>query len=123
MAFFDVSSDAGALPSVEEIVRYPVAFRVWVMNQPLVDGLWPVLGTVTVSEEQRAQPWFFKQDPISGKVTVGRTGTEERTPELGEVDRLERAAVWSTSHIVDRLRDHFAGNPNKWVESTRPKTT
>lgn len=121
MAFFDVSAKAGAEPSVGEIARYPVAFRIWVMNQPIVDGLWPVLGKVDVPEELAVAPWFFKQDPISGKLTVGRTGSEERLPEPGQVDSLERAAVWSAAHVVDRLQDHFAGKPNKWVASMRPK--
>jgi Immunity protein 26 len=121
IAFFDVSAKAGAEPSVGEIIRYPVAFRVWVMNQPIVDGLWPVLGKVDVPEELAVAPWFFKQDLFSGEITVGRTGFEERLPEAGEVDSLERAAVWSAVHVVDRLQDHFAGNPNKWVTSMRPR--
>jgi hypothetical protein len=74
-----------------------------------------------VPSELAVAPWFFKQDAISGKVTVGRTGSEERLPEPGQIDNLERAAVWSATHIVDRLQDHFAGKPNKWVASMRPK--
>ena len=27
------------------------------------------------------------------------------------------AAVWDPQHVEDRLRDHFAGLPNKWVQS------
>lgn len=27
--------------------------------------------------------------------------------------------VWSPEHVEDRLRDHFAGRPNKWEESLR----
>jgi len=34
---------------------------------------------------------------------------------------LERAAVWGPSHVEDRLRDHYAGRKNKWVESLRIK--
>lgn len=121
VAFFDLSAKAGAEPSVAEIARHPVAFRILVMHQPIVDGLWPVLGKVEVPVELALLPWFFKEDLISGKVTVTRTGAEERVPEPGEVDNLERAAVWSAVHVVDRLQDHFAGKPNKWVESMRPK--
>ncbi len=123
IAFFDLSSKAGEEPPVEEIIRAPVAFRVWVMNQPVVDGLWPVIGRVAIPQELLTPPWFFKQDPISGKITVGRTGSEELPPEPGQMETLERAAVWSASHIADRLQDHFAGRPSKWVQSMRPKRT
>jgi Immunity protein 26 len=122
MAFFDVSAKAGHEPSLREIASYPVAFRIWVMNQPVVDGLWPVLGKMDVPEELAVAPWFFKQDPISGKITIGKTGSEERSPEPGQLVGLERAAVWSAVHVVDRLRDHLANRPNKWVESMRLKT-
>ncbi len=91
------------------------------MSQPIVDGQWPVIGKVAVPKELLVPPWFFKQDPISGKLAIGRTGTEERTPEPGQIETLERAAVWSAAHVVDRLRDYFDGRPNKWVESMRPK--
>lgn len=121
MAFFNLSAKRGAVPSVEEILRSPVAFRIWVMNQPIVDGQWPVLGKVDVPAELTIAPLFFKQDAISGKITVGRTGAEERLPEPGQLDTLERAAVWSAGHVVDRLQDHFAGKPNRWVASMRPK--
>ncbi|MDX2053373.1 MAG: immunity 26/phosphotriesterase HocA family protein [Polyangiaceae bacterium] len=121
MAFFDLSAKRDSMPSVEEIIRSPVAFKIWVMNQPIVDGLWPVLGKADVPPDLAVAPWFFKQDAISGKITVGRTGAEELQPMPGQLDALERAAVWSASHVVDRLQDHFAGKPNKWVISMRPK--
>jgi Immunity protein 26 len=123
MAFFDVSADSGAKLSAEAIICYPVAFTIWVASQPIVDGLWPVLGKVTVPEKFAAAPWFLKQDPISGRITVGRAGTEERPPAQDQVNTLERAAVWSAGHVVDRLRDHFAGRPNKWVASMRPRSS
>ena len=34
---------------------------------------------------------------------------------------LFRLAVWEPAHVEDRLRDHYAGAPNKWVESLRPR--
>jgi len=39
-----------------------------------------------------------------------------------EADELEQAAVWSPNHIEDRLRDHFAGVPNQWVEIMRARS-
>jgi hypothetical protein len=122
VAFFSFAAPQGAEPPVDEIVRAPVAFRIWVMNRPISGGEWPVVGHVAeIPPALREPPWFFKQDLITGKLTVGRTGAEELPPEPGQVDRLERAAVWSANHVVDRLVDHLAGRPNVWVESLRPK--
>ena len=121
VAFFDSCSKIGMEPAIEKIVEMPVAFRIWVMNQPLVDGSWPVIGRVPVPPRLLQPPWFFKQDPISGKVTIGRTGGEEFQPEPGQLEGLERAAVWSAAHVIERLRDHIDGRPNKWVESMKLK--
>lgn len=122
VTFFDICVANERFPSASEIAQKPVAFRVWVMNKPIVDGTWPVIGHVAVPAHLLEPPLFFKQDPISGRVTVGHTASEELLPEHGQLEYLERAAVWSANHVVDRLRDHFDGRPNKWVESMRPKT-
>ncbi|MBK8252950.1 MAG: immunity 26/phosphotriesterase HocA family protein [Polyangiaceae bacterium] len=121
MAFFDASVPTGREPSAEQILRYPVAFKIWVMRKPLVSGEWPRLGSVEVPDALMEEPWFFMQDALNGKITITKTGAEQFPPEPGQVDNLECAAVWSACHVVDRLQDHFAGRPNKWVESARPK--
>jgi hypothetical protein len=119
VAFFDLTRSAADVPGVEEIVASPIAFRIWVVNRPLIDGTWPIVGHVTVPSSLRERPWFFKQDPMSTKLSVLRTGAEEieATPE--QVAGLERAAVWDPRHVVDRLTDHFERRPNKWVESMK----
>jgi hypothetical protein len=35
---------------------------------------------------------------------------------------LDRAAIWTANHIVDRLNDHFDDRSNKWAVSLRMKT-
>lgn len=50
---------------------------------------------------------------------TGESVENPATPE--ECAVLERAAVWDPGHVEDRLRDHFAGQSNKWVESLRLK--
>lgn len=47
-----------------------------------------------------------------------RRGGEEPASRQ-ELEGLEVAAVWDPEHVEDRLRDHFSGRPNKWVESIR----
>jgi hypothetical protein len=120
MGFFHTSFKTGQEPAMTEVLRLSMAFRIWVMRQPVVDGTWPVLGKIEVLPEWASKPRFFKEDPINRKVTIYSKGVE-RLPEPGEVDDLECAAVWSACHVVDRLNDLLAGRPNKWVQSMRPK--
>lgn len=121
MAFFDFWSYAPP-PPVEEIVVRPVAFRIWVMKYAVTAGLWPVIGHVPVPQALMEPPEFFKQDALSGRLSIYRTGEAERPASHEECSRLERAAVWDPQHVVDRLEDHFAGRLNKWVESMRVRT-
>jgi hypothetical protein len=118
LAFFDYFA-RGSAPAVEDLVKEPIAFRIWVMNRAVTDGLWPIVGHVPPSPEALEAPWFFKQDPISRAVSILRTGTEEIPATKEQTQGLERAAVWDPRHVVDRLEDHFAGRPNKWVESMK----
>ncbi|MCU0664005.1 MAG: immunity 26/phosphotriesterase HocA family protein [Myxococcota bacterium] len=122
VAFFDFCCDSAREITADEVVLKPVAFKIWVMYQPIVDGTWPVIGNVDVPEHLKTQPWFFKTDPISKKTTVLKTGNEEFSPEPGQAETLERAAVWSAEHVTDRLRDHFDGVANKWVDLLKFKT-
>src|SRR5690349_19184880 len=119
VAFFDYRCPTKLVPAIKEIARKPIAFRIWVMKYALTSGRWPVLGNLTIPESVREPPWFSKCDPITRKVTITKTGDEEveADPELSAP--LEAAAVWDPEHVVDRLRDHFEGRPNRWVESLK----
>jgi hypothetical protein len=119
LAFYDRTSESLLDPSALRSV--PVAFTVWVMNHPITDGTWPVLGYEPLPDALLIEPRFFKKDPISGSYSIYRDSTGEQTAATREqCERLERAAVWEPKHIVDRLNDHFSGRPNKWVQSLRP---
>jgi hypothetical protein len=104
--------------TAEEAVRADVAFVVWVSKDPFTFGLWPRIGHVEASP--RPAPIFYKQDPISKRLFLHQGG-RERPATLADCAGLENAAVWSASHIADRLRDHFAGRSNRWVEMPKPK--
>lgn len=93
-------------------------FTVWVTNDAVTSGRWPVIGNVSLSPELEVAPKFFKQDPISKTFSIYHQG-QETSASLAECGNLERAAVWEPSHIEDRLRDHYLGIPNQWVESLK----
>ena len=118
MAFYALRSAAPL--ACEDVVKAPVAFTVWVMGSALKSGRWRVVGNVPLTPDEDVAPWFFKQDAISGKLSLYRAGTA-RPATREECEGLERAAVWSAEHVESRLRDHLARRPNAWVESLRLK--
>lgn len=116
MMFFDLR--CSSVPPVEGIVNSPEVFRIWVMNSAITSGCWQVIGNAGLGAELQSSPVFFKEDPVTKALYLYQSGKAwPATPE--ECEGLERAAVWSANHVEDRLRDHFAGQPNKWVESLR----
>lgn len=126
--FYDRSGKAGEKADLLDVVAWPVAFTLLVMNYAFRrQGGWELLDVVPLTDEERAltQRWA-KQDAISGALSIywsdPETGTSGETPAtLQECDGLEVAAVWDREHVEDRLRDHFDGQPNRWVESLRLK--
>lgn len=120
VAFYDLKADK--TPAIDFIVSKPVAFKVWVMNSALTDGKWPIIGTKPLTPDLEESPTFFKRDPISGKLSIYTKGGCEKPATLQECEGLECAAVWDPKHLTDRLNDHFANRPNKWVESMKPRS-
>ena len=118
LAFYDLNVTDD--PSLEEIVSSPILFKVWVMNHAITSGRWPVIGSLPLDEDLQQPVKFFKQDPISKELCI-YINAEEIPASLAECDGLERAAVWNPEHVEDRLRDHYAGVPNQWVESLKIK--
>jgi hypothetical protein len=105
---------------IEQVPQLPILFRVWVHNHAIRSGVWPVVGSQPLSAENAREPFFYKQDAITGRLslyhsTFAETGWE-RSASLSECADLECAAVWDAEHILERLSDHYAGRPNKWLE-------
>jgi hypothetical protein len=118
-AFYD-SRGKAELP-VEEIVGLPVLFQLSVMDHAITDGRWPVVGRLPLnSEVTNVRPRFIQDRLRPDKFSIYEAGTI-RPASREECDGLESAAVWEPSHVEDRLRDHYAGRSNEWVESLRVK--
>jgi hypothetical protein len=126
--FVDLRTTGGEHPDPTEIAAAPSLFIVGLMMDVLKRSDWEPLGVVPLSEsEQQAVHRFFKQDPLSKKLSVYWTdpaepaGSYHEEPATwDEVQGLERLSGWSAVHVESRLRDHFAGTPNKFVESLAP---
>lgn len=127
IAFYDRAYQDEELPP-EIIASLPLAFTLMVMNHAITKGRWPIIGRVQPSFGINLTPAFFKQDLITGEFSIYQEIPDlapfyERPAEIEECLGLEAAAVWEPEHVEDRLRDHFAGLPNLWAQSLRPKLT
>ena len=124
-AFYDKQFYSDECQDMDEIVKSPIAFKVWVMDYVFKDYRWPVVGWMDLEPSLKEQPRFWKQDEYSGEISVYHRIPElaplyERSSTFEEAEKLECAAVWDPEHVEDRLRDHFAGKPNKWVQQLVP---
>lgn len=125
-AFYDKLYDESERPNATEVICIPVAFKIGVMSSAVTSGRWPVIGNIGLTPDLREIPMFCKQDIVTGKLYIYQEVPEfaphyERPAKTSECIGLEPAAIWGAEHVEDRLRDHFTGQPNKWVEQLRPK--
>ena len=119
LAFFSLRSNV--ITHADEIVQSSVLFVVPVMNYAIRDGVWMVVGNSAIGSSLQKEPLFFKKDAVSGDLSIYKDSTAEEWPATKEECLgLECAAVWEPEHVEDRLRDYFAGVPNKWVECLKP---
>lgn len=119
-AFFDLRAKAD--PEVDQIVSQPVLFTVAVMNYAVTSGRWEKIGKAPVAADLNAPIPKFIQDALDPSKFEIYMGGTIRPATRDECHGLERAAVWDPEHVEERLRDHYAHRPNRWVESLRLKT-
>jgi hypothetical protein len=117
--FFDVFSESPV--AVESLIELAFAFRCCVHDQAIKTGRWIKVGSY-VPEKELDKMLYFKKDLISGNLETycddGHEAVRLLTRE--EARQLEPAAVWSAEQVEDRLRDHFARQPNKLLISMVP---
>jgi hypothetical protein len=121
IVFFDGAF--GEALSPEQAIALPVLFRIWVHNDAVKKGIWEVIGNLPLAPRNAVEPFFYKQDAVTGTLSLYHSSFAdtgwERPASATDCDGLECAAVWDAEHVEDRLRDHYAGRPNEWVESLR----
>jgi hypothetical protein len=112
-AFFDLRASSDT--PVHEVVQHRIAFRVGVHKSAWSDGRWTRIGKVDPPPEILAPVPTFIRDRLNGQFSIYLLG-DIRPASREECVGLERCAIWEPEHVEDRLRDHFAGRPNKWVQ-------
>ena len=100
-----------------EVISTPVLFRVAVYNHAITKGRWPKIGSAPLRDEFQKPATKFIQDPLKPTEFSIYCGGETRRASRAECKGLELAAVWEPEHVEDRIRDHYRGAPNKWVQS------
>jgi hypothetical protein len=117
IAFYDLR--LGEVPEIDVILAAPVVFKIRVMKTAIALGAWAVLDNRALEPCLLAPPRFFMQDILTGECRVYHCGVE-RSASLSEIQGLECVAMWEPHHVVERLRDHFAGIPNATCEALKP---
>jgi hypothetical protein len=124
--FYDAEVRNQDAIDIDRIVEKSVAFTIWVMNSAVTSGRWSKIGKKPLTDaEQIRVTRFCKRDDLTDQLSI--YWTDPLSGEVHEIPAsheecaaLEPAAVWSAEHVEDRLRDHFDGLTNKWLESMRP---
>ena len=107
--------------AIPDIISRPILFRVAVYKHAFTRGGWPKVGTAPLRAEFAKPVPKFMQDilrPTSFSICLGG---EIRPASRAECAGLERSAVWEPEHVESRIRDHYNGVQNKWVESLKLK--
>src|SRR5690606_29009893 len=102
---------------MREIIDSPILFIVAVYNSAITKGRWEKVGKMPLEDHLKTLPFKFIQDQIEpDKFRLYNPNTGEMTPTTkDQCEGLEAAAVWEAEHVEERIRDYFAGRPNKWV--------
>lgn len=107
---------------IEQLNSASFVFKIWVMDYAIGKNGWPIIGNLELNDGKDDEPWFFKQDVISGALLKYKDSTQEEIEiAIDECAELECAAAWDPEHVESRLRDEYVGCPNAWVESMKPK--
>ena len=117
LAVYDARTDEPLAPA--DIIARPVLFTVGVFDREV--GRWEVVGRVPLRPGELEVPDLFRQDIITGACKLVDLAGNTRPATIEECEGRERESVWFAEHLVERIRDHYAGRPNVWVEQQRVK--
>ncbi len=108
-------------PKIEEVIERPLLFKSFVYRDVISRGFWPKIGRVEPPSDVIREDLRFKQDEISGALSLWHSDFAEqgweRPASLSECLGLECVAVWEASHVEDRIIAIRDGLECKWVRS------
>lgn len=105
----------------DEIITQQVLFRLCVFDDSIIDGVWPILGRIPLSEDLLKNPPTYFWAPLDSHPFLLIEGNCEMTPATPEeCQGLDRATVWSPEMASIRLYHTFTGDHEKWIEKIEP---
>lgn len=116
--FYEGTFPARIFPG--EILKLPVAFRIWVMDFGFKSGRWPIVANAPLETELLKPAQYFMQDVISGEFSI-YDPKRPRPATYEQCVNLENAAGWSAENVEQRLMDRAAGRPNRSVETLKAR--
>lgn len=122
LAFFDLKIKE-PLNDFNLLLDSPVLFVLSVYRDVISQGVWLKVSKLPLRKEFEVLPMQFIIDnlhPDRFELYNPNTGEITKTTK-DKIIGLERASVWESNHVEDRLRDHYAGKPNVWVEQLKPQ--
>ena len=116
-AFFDYKTKE-KLTNFQILNNSKVLFILTVYDYVITQCKWLKVGKLPIREDLLVQPMKFIQDEFNyKKLELYNPNTGEITPTTKDkIIGLERAAVWADNHVEDRIRDHYLGVSNVWLE-------
>lgn len=122
VGFYDLFSRCGCNIKVDEVIGSKYVFKVWVSKYAFQKNRWPSLGIMELSQEDRQQVSFFREDPITGRLYLYDTNTSDKTPlTFEQCQEMERAAVWDPEHVEERLRAKLHGVESVFGRASHPR--
>jgi len=89
------------------------------MNHAVTRGRWKIVGHIPLEEALVVPRPHFIQDALKPESFSIYERGAIRPATKEECIGLEREAVWDPTHAEDRVRDHYLGRKNKWLESLK----
>src|SRR5262249_5691470 len=114
---FDARSDC-ELP-IEEITKRSMICRVAMSYHAITKGRWLKVGKAPINEVLKTPVPRYIQDILRPDQFNIYCDGKIRPAAREECIGLEHAAVWEPEHVEERIRDHYSGKQNRWVDVLR----
>ncbi len=106
--------------NVSMVLAKPVLFTLSVHKSALYPGEWTIIGKSPFDKQEISIPLQFWQNRSNPTECKLKDRFDHFFPATIEDCRgLERIVNWDPYHVVDRIRDHYVGVSNVWVELYR----
>ena len=116
VAFYNFFMNHEAPVSTQTIYESSILFATGVMKSAFQSNSWKSIDYQPLEDELLRPREYYIKDVITGRYSKYKSSDGSRVESTPEECRgLERASVWSVEQIEDRLRDHHAGRPNRWL--------